>query len=245
MLSRLVPGIVLIGLVVHAWGGHQLLGSTRLPAALQAGNGSGQGDWSTDVSRIMGALEELGRIGVEFDDHDPEGYVPLLRADGRYHMACIDLVHVAYRAAGYDLMAFLRSRHAPTRSVLALAQAMETSREYRYFPCPPVNPLETAWRPREPFRVGDILFLHYANSAEQHSGIVSSVDPSGRPLRIAHVSPYNEEADFSESSLAELFQVSTRRLTGHARPAAWDRPNRYEAADVTDLDTVHPVPQLE
>ena len=204
---------------------------------------------------ILSKISELAATGVAFDDEGSDGYIPALHIDGRYHMACIDLVLVSYRAAGYDFIDLMNQRDAPelgptarkischpvepkvsgkpeagvtgparSRSIVRLIEYLKSSSAFHYYDGQNSRPLDREWKPRMPFRIGDIVFLHYIDGPDRHSGIVTRVDPlSGLPAMVAQISPYNKVTDLQQTTLPELFRLKCRRLTGYARPARWDQ----------------------
>ena len=186
------------------------------------------GDGKPDLHTIMGILSHLERQGVVYDDRDPGGNVPELRSDGRYHMVCVDLLTVAYRNAGYSFLG---------RQVVRLREQAMTDPRMRYVAGPDANPLAIAWRPAAPFRVGDMVFARYDDAPEYHAGIVSGVDPrTGVPTHVTQISSYTPTGGIHRSTWREFWWLKCRRLTGWARPAAWD------TAPVTRLEESLTVP---
>lgn len=208
--------------------------------ALAASGGAGapdvNGDGKPDITNILEAADKLAVEGVVFDEGDPQGDVPVKRKDGKYHMCCIDLVTVGYRAAGYDLPSAIvggpllvknsktgRRGAGAGRAVTAVIPLIKKNPTFRYIPGPGVNPRFTPWKPQVPFRVGDIVFVHYDDGPDRHSGIVSGVDPAtGLPSYITQISLYSENNGLHRSTFSEFFSLRCRLLTGYGRPVAWD-----------------------
>ena len=196
-------------------------------------------DGRPDSQEILQVVNLLRQQGVTFNDEDSLGHRPVIR-NGRYQMACVDLLLVAYRAAGYDLCSAMRGgpllrnldaqlldyreNGGNARRIASLIPYFKRAPEWRYFDAAGADPLDVNWVPRDPFQVGDMLFLHYVcdGSHDRHSGIVTAVDPTGRPVRVAQISSYNPNEDLQEVTMPILFRLWCRRLTGHSRPAAWD-----------------------
>lgn len=171
---------------------------------------------AADLDAILGRIAELDRVGVVFDDTDPGGSVPVRRSDGKYHMCCIDLLNVAYRAAGYDL-------RSAGRQVSNLVRVIRRDPRFQFYPGPNVNPWLANWKPKEPFRVGDMIFVHYDDNHDRHSGIVTGVDPkTGLPSYITQVSIYSDNLGLHRSTFDGFFSLRCRQLTGWARPKAWN-----------------------
>lgn len=172
------------------------------------------GDGKSDLANILESIDNLHRVGVKFDDTDGQGHIPVKRRDGRYHMACIDLLLVAYRAAGYSL---------GSRQVVAVLEHVKRSPKYHFYEGPEANPRVEKWLPEKPFRVGDMIFVEYEDNYDRHSGIVTGVDPAtGLPSYITQVSIYNDNEGLHRSTWNGFFSLKCRQLTGWARPAAWD-----------------------
>jgi hypothetical protein len=171
------------------------------------------------VEKLLGSIRFLEQTGVVYDEYDPSGHIPLRRADGRFHMVCIDLLTVCYRTAGYD---FGDVDYA--RRVAVLKDRIRFDNRFRFFPGPGFNPRLQPWRPPAPFRVGDMLFVRYDDAPEYHAGIVTGVDPrSGLPSHVTHISSYTPTGGIHRSTFREFFRLRCRQLVGWARPVAWDR----------------------
>ncbi|MBI4865200.1 MAG: hypothetical protein HY815_33805 [Candidatus Riflebacteria bacterium] len=195
------------------------------------------GDGKPDVKNILDRVDQLHKDGVIFDESAPMGHIPVRGRKGRYPMVCIDLIYVAYRAAGYDLLSAMTGgplfkKDAPPprgagglRLVTRLLAFVKKSPHFHYYDGPDLNlAAHPKWRPRTPFRVGDMLLIHYDDNADRHSGIVTGVDPNtGLPTYITQVSIYTATEGMHRSTLDEFFSVVDRRLTGWARPALWDQ----------------------
>lgn len=192
-------------------------------------------DGESDLANILGAIDHLKSVGVVFDDNDGQGHIPVRRRDGKYHMACVDLLLVAYRAAGYGL---------GTRQVAAVLQHVRRNPKFHYYPGPGVNPRVEKWLPEQPFRVGDMVFISYDDNNDRHSGIVTGVDPTtGLPSYITQVSIYNDNEGLHRSTFNAFFSLKCRQLIGWARPAAWDdapMPAEEIALTVTPAQPVRP-----
>ena len=206
-----------------------------VPAAGEAADVNGDG--VSDVDAILRTIDALAGVGVKFDDEDKDGYLPALRRDGKYHMACIDLLHVCYRAAGYDIPRamigglLLDPDRVPsgrntgyTRSVVNTIDFLKRSPNFHFYQSPEINLVANRrWHPRVPFRIGDMLFVHYNDANDRHSGIVTGVDDAtGLPTHITQVSIYNENQGLRRATIDEFFALKCRMLTGYARPACWD-----------------------
>lgn len=176
-------------------------------------------DGTSDLGNILDTIDHLMSVGVVFDDTDGQGHIPVRRSDGHYHMACVDLLLVTYRKAGYSF----GDRSGHFRSVSTLLQQVQRDRRFHYYPGPAANPRLVDWSPRTPFRVGDMIFVQYDDNNDRHSGIVTGVDPTtGFPSFITQVSIYAENEGIHRSTFNEFFSLRCRQLTGWARPAAWD-----------------------
>lgn len=214
------------------------------------------GDGVTDQQNIMDAVHALAAKGVTFNDEDPGGHRPVYR-NGYYQMCCIDLILVAYRAAGYDLCTAVGGGNlirastdylgysggaGGARSVKAMTAYTRGSPVWKYEDLSGVDPLSSSWIPAEPFQKGEMVFIDYTcthgrQNSDRHSGIVTEVDArSGRPTRISQISTYNKNEGLQEVSLPALFNMYCRRLTGRARPAAWGVPDR----DTTPVAEIKP-----
>jgi hypothetical protein len=195
------------------------------------------GDGRTDVQNILAKIDELAKVGVMFDDEDTKGHIPTMHKDGKYHMACVDLPIIVYRAAGYDLAGAMlgkpllnndvKPEEYPSgkfRQIVHMLKWMKASPDFNFYPAPAINlNAHPGWRPKVPFRVGDLFFVHYDDASDRHSGIVTGVDhATGLPTHITQVSIYNENQGMHRSTLEEFFQLRCRVLTGYARPASWD-----------------------
>jgi hypothetical protein len=171
------------------------------------------------VEKLLGSIAFLEQTGVVYDEHDPDGHIPVRRFDGRYHMACIDLLTVCYRTAGYDFGPVIFHRR-----VALLKERIRYDDRFRFFVGPGTNPRVHAWRPPAPFRVGDMLFVRYDDAPEYHAGIVTGVDPrTGLPAYVTHISGYTPTGGIYRSTYREFFRLRCRQLVGWARPVAWDR----------------------
>ena len=184
-------------------------------------------DGRSDVDNILGCIAYLTQQGVVYDDQDGGGHIPTRRADGRFHMCCVDLVTVCYRNAGYEFGgandSFTRVGSSYYRQTAHLRQRVMSDPRFRYFPGPNTNPLVTAWRPAQPFRVGDIVFQTYEDTHENHVGIVTSVDTrNGLPSTVTQISSYTPTGGIHRSTWREFNWLRCRTLVGWARPTAWD-----------------------
>lgn len=169
-----------------------------------------------DLDAILARIDELDKTGVVFDDTDGGGSVPVKRRDGKYHMCCIDLLNVAYRNAGIQLP-------GAGRSVANLVSLIKRDKRFVYYPGPGVNPWLSGWKTKVPFRVGDMVFVHYDDNHDRHSGIVTGVDPeTGMPSYITQVSFYSDNKGLHRTTYAGFFSLRCRQLTGWARPVAWN-----------------------
>jgi hypothetical protein len=172
-------------------------------------------DGKADVENILEKAEWLQHEGVIFDENDPGGHIPVRRKDGKFHMVCVDLLTVTYRAAGYKVPS--------TRLVTQLIGHVKKSKDFQWYEGPGQNLYRTTWRPETPFRVGDMIFVHYSDNKDRHSGLVTGVDPTtGLPSHITQISVYSENEGMCRSTFDGFFSLRCRMLTGWARPRAWD-----------------------
>lgn len=195
-------------------------------------------DGVPDVENILNRIDVLANVGVKFDDEDVQGHLPMRRKDGKYHMACIDLPLVVYRAAGYDIAGAMVGgplfntaakpesiKSGRFRQIVYVVDWMKKQKDFNFYQTPEAGnlALNKSWRPAVPFRLGDMVFVHYDDASDKHSGIVTGVDPAtGLPTHITQVSIYNENQGMHRSTLEEFFSLKCRVLTGYARPATWD-----------------------
>jgi len=194
------------------------------------------GDGRSDLKNILDRIAELERDKIVFDEDDSQGHVPARRRDGAYHMCCVDLILVAYRAAGYDIAAamcggkliggdFRRCRGGVgrCRKVALVSDYAKREPLFHYYEGPDANLSSVRWTPKVRFRVGDMVFIRCRDNGDRHSGIVTGVDPkTGLPSYITQISFYSRNRSLHRSTLDEFFGVSCRQLTGYARPALWD-----------------------
>ena len=230
------PLIFLIGLFRMTIGG--------LPAATDASS-RGETDEAIlqrvqgEVEKIRTAVDMLQKKGVLFDDESPQGHVPKPGGDGRYRMACVDLILVTYRMAGYDFCQAMNrgsaiQRPAPefgsydqpgghARLLANLLPFLKRSKLFRVEHLEERRPTRKEWPKEHPMCVGDMIFFDYSCNSDRHSGIVMSVDKTtGAPDEIAHVSYYNDNQGLEISSLEKVFQVGCRGIQAYGRPAHWD-----------------------
>jgi len=227
-----VPFLISIALIAG-------LGLSSQLSAQGSASTDTNGDGLSDVDNILDEIDRLKKVGVVFDDEDSQGHIPIKRGDGLYHMACVDLILVAYRAAGYDLCRALgggrlerdkaeglykKGDHGGSaRLVVNLVAYVKKSPAFTYYDVWGTSPLDEPWYPEVPFQVGDILFLHYTDSKDRHSCIVTDVDDqTGLPTRVANISAYNPGEDLQEIPFEALFQLYCRRISGYVRPTVWN-----------------------
>lgn len=206
---------------------------TPRPGELPDANGDGL----PDVDNILRQIDHLATVGVKFDDECKDGNVPNKNAkDGKYHLACVDLLNIAYRAAGYDIPSSmsggpLLGKNDPKklgsgsfRQIDNVVPWLMRNPNFHYFRTPEINLVANQrWRPRVPFKIGDMVFVHYDDANDRHSGIVTGVDPAtGRPTHITNCSIYNENQGLHRATIDEFFSLKCRMLSGYARPASWD-----------------------
>lgn len=213
------------------------------------------GDGVSDVDSILRKIDELARVGVKFDDEDKDGNVPMRRRDGKYHMACVDLLHIVYREAGIDIPSsmsggrLLESTADPKklgsgrfRQISHVVPWLRRNPNFHYYSTPEINLVgNRRWRPRTPFKTGDMIFVHYNDASDRHSGIVTGVDPAtGLPTHITQVSIYNQNQGLHRASIDEFFALKCRMLSGYAHPASWEEapivdPTELRAPDAEVL----------
>ena len=209
------------------------------------------GDGLPDVQNILNRIDELATVGVKFDDEDQCGNVPERRADGKYLMACIDLVNVTYRAAGYDIPSAMsggkligattdpkKVGHGNFRQIVTVLDWIKRNPNFHFYATPEINLVANKrWRPDVPFKIGDMVFVHYDDATDRHSGIVTGVDEAtGRPTHITNCSIYNENQGLHRATVDEFFALKCRMLTGHARPASWDGGSIVDPVQLRPMD---------
>lgn len=194
------------------------------------------GDGLPDVDNVLRQIDHLASVGVMFDDEDKDGNIPNRGKDGKYRMACVDLLNVCYRAAGYDIPSAMKGgpllgKNDPKacgsgafRQIDKVVPWLKRNPNFHYYKTPEINLVANRrWRPRVPFKIGDMLFVHYDDATDRHSGIVTGVDPStGLPTHITNCSIYNENQGLHRATVDEFFSLKCRMLSGYARPASWD-----------------------